>query len=208
MITNIEDRILLIIEYAVIEAFIEPESIRIKKGVWLRLGEQTGVSNHKWKNLYGGNQKPTPELIEAIAALFPQYAFWLVTGITDASNGHYAPANVLSFPEKNATEENTYSERYFKTSIMLLRELFNQAKVDNLGIESQRLGKRLIERKTNFEKDTKGNDIDFFWGDALLSEHIPQTVENKTYSDLLNLCKEREEYRKKYLGQRDLFYKQ
>ncbi|MFM2466661.1 hypothetical protein P0D87_23665 [Paraburkholderia sp. RL17-368-BIF-A] len=53
-------------------------------------------------------------MIEALARLMPQYAFWLSTGLTDPKYGHVAPENE-GFPDRG--EEQPASTRYFKESV-------------------------------------------------------------------------------------------
>jgi len=62
-------------------------------GFWGRLGDYTGISSKRWRKVFAREQRITSDMLEALAKLFPTYAFWLVTGITDAINGHIAPEN-------------------------------------------------------------------------------------------------------------------
>ena len=55
------------------------------------LEKLTGVKARSWQNLCIGRQRANEEHIEAIGRVWPQYAFWLVTGKTDESNGHTSP---------------------------------------------------------------------------------------------------------------------
>jgi hypothetical protein len=83
-------------------------------GRWKRLEMSTGVSGTRWKNVSQGAQRPAPDMIEAIAQLAPQYAFWLATGITDPQHGHVAPDGE-GYPSTG--HEQTNSTRYFKELI-------------------------------------------------------------------------------------------
>jgi hypothetical protein len=38
-------------------------------------------------------------MIQVLARMFPQHAFWLSTGITDAANGRIVPLTAQIFPE-------------------------------------------------------------------------------------------------------------
>lgn len=92
------------------------------RGFWRRLSETTGISHKTWNNFFHGTQRSTPAMIETASKLWPQYAFWLVTGITDAANGHVAPEGEFTFPEV-AMVPDPWSNEYFRRSIQLLQLL-------------------------------------------------------------------------------------
>lgn len=99
------------------------------RGYFERLTEYTGISTQRWRKVFHRRQRPTPDMIEALARLFPQYAFWIATGITDSSNGHVAPANAQTFPERLYVEADAASQ-YFRHSLVLFRRLFEEAGVE------------------------------------------------------------------------------
>jgi len=79
------------------------------------LGLKTGLSVDRWRTFWRGTTFATCELIEAAAITWPQYAFWLSTGLTDPERGHVAPKTyVEAFPVRRgvamlgATEEWRY----------------------------------------------------------------------------------------------------
>lgn len=84
------------------------------------LEEQSGISALSWRNAYNGGQRPTAEMLQVVARLWPEYAFWLVTGITDIANGHTSPHGAVyenhHFPRPSATE-------YFKYRAKLATEI-------------------------------------------------------------------------------------
>ncbi len=55
------------------------------------LEETTNISALSWRKAFNGGQRPMPEMLEALANLWPENAFWLVSGITDPERGHIAP---------------------------------------------------------------------------------------------------------------------
>lgn len=55
------------------------------------LEEETGIPDRNWKQVWNGKQRPTAHMIEALCRRWPEYAFWVATGITDEKNGHTAP---------------------------------------------------------------------------------------------------------------------
>lgn len=71
------------------------------------LEEETGIASTNWKNVWTGRQRPTAHMIEALARRWPQYAFWIATGLTDTDNGHTAPQGAWTAgqPRSNAKAE-------------------------------------------------------------------------------------------------------
>lgn len=55
---------------------------------WKELETLTGIPAANWLAAVRNKQRPTAEMIEALARAWPQYAFWMVTGTTDARYGH------------------------------------------------------------------------------------------------------------------------
>ncbi|AOY92166.1 hypothetical protein BKK79_10490 [Cupriavidus sp. USMAA2-4] len=56
-----------------------------------RMEELTGVKADNWKNTCRNQQRVTQDMVEAIGVVWPQYAYWLVTGKTDEMHGHTSP---------------------------------------------------------------------------------------------------------------------
>lgn len=118
MSSTIEDRVILILTEDG-----EPH------GFWSNLEKTTGISAQRWRKVANRRQRPTSEMIEALAKLHPKYAFWISTGITDATNGHIAPINALTFPERLYREQH-WSNEYFTRSLELADELAVAGGVD------------------------------------------------------------------------------
>lgn len=53
--------------------------------------ELTGIKRQTWQNLSNGRQRANEEMLEAIGAKWPQYAYWIMTGKTDEKCGHTSP---------------------------------------------------------------------------------------------------------------------
>ena len=62
-----------------------------KRGKFAQLETLTGIPAEGWKSFYYARQRPNPDMIEALAQAWPEFAFWLVTGIDDFFNGHTSP---------------------------------------------------------------------------------------------------------------------
>jgi len=80
------------------------------------LEELSGIAAVSWRKAYLRGQRPTAEMIEAIAKAWPQFAFWLTTGISDPDYGHIAPASTGSFTVVKG-KELQYSTREFQALI-------------------------------------------------------------------------------------------
>lgn len=71
-----------------------------------QLENLTDVQADTWKSWFHGRQRPTAEMIEAAGKAWPEYAFWLTTGISDAAYGHVAPGE-NGYPKRSERKENT-----------------------------------------------------------------------------------------------------
>lgn len=134
--TTLEDRVILLLREqsgdAARATHNEDElghSLLGGHGFWERLAERTGVLSRRWRKVYAREQKVTSDMLQALARLFPTYAFWLVTGITDATNGHVAPATAQTFPERLHVD-SPESSAYFRASIELADRLFREGRVN------------------------------------------------------------------------------
>lgn len=199
MCLKIEDRILLILKESLTDSdrdsiteqgknligkFINSDNK--KRGYWEWLGNQTNIPAKNWRNLYGGYQKPTPAMIEAISRLKPQYAFWLATGITDITNGHIAPITVATFPEYSHIGD-VHSESYFRKSLEALDKFSAQA---NLDFTDQQARIKYFERVKYFAN----------WVGGVAITSIYKFIDSETYKELETVWKERESSRNKRIS--------
>lgn len=174
MSTTIDDRIIL-----VLRSDGEPY------GYYSTLERLTGISAKRWRNLVGGTQKATADMIEAIAKIKPEYAFWIATGITDSVNGHIAPTNALIFPEFLHADQDS-SNQYFRKSIELAEKLSHLSKINEKS-ESERL--KAYERVKVFSN---------FHGSELVDLAL-EISDSKEYYELRELLIERENERAQLL---------
>lgn len=113
MSTTIEDRVILVLRAA-----------EDGYGFWKRLEEQTGISAARWRKVFTGQQRPTPDILQALCRLKPEYAFWIATGVTDAENGHKAPQSALAFPEwRGEHASDGAAVEFFQASLEVLELL-------------------------------------------------------------------------------------
>lgn len=91
------------------------------RGRFKQLAVASGIGMDSWKNTWHNKQRPTTEMVQFVARAWPQYAFWLVSGITDARHGHQAPDDCDPYPENFLTPRRG-AEPYFRHAVdMLLR---------------------------------------------------------------------------------------
>ncbi|PJI50304.1 MAG: DNA-binding protein [Pseudomonas sp.] len=60
-----------------------------RTSVWFE--KETGIDRYRWGNVRNGKARITDAEIEAVIALFPQYALWLVTGKVAPESGQTSP---------------------------------------------------------------------------------------------------------------------
>lgn len=82
---------------------------------WAELEMLSGIPATSWNKAYHGKQRPTADMLQAIARLWPEYIFWLMTGVTDAKHGHVScriSGGKSSFPER-AFRRRKAARNYF-----------------------------------------------------------------------------------------------
>lgn len=61
-----------------------------RTSVWFE--KQTGIDRYRWGNIRNGKARLSDEEIEAVIAIFPNYAYWLTTGNVLPEAGQTSPA--------------------------------------------------------------------------------------------------------------------
>jgi hypothetical protein len=125
-------------------------------------------------------------MVEALARFCPEYAFWLVTGITDAVNGHIAPTNAQTFPERSLPQ-SSYTDEYFRLQIALFKQVFEASPV-NLEDEKERM---------NAAERTK--PLAHWWDSHYLSDAAYLLAASEDYEHLKDIAKARENARARRL---------
>lgn len=94
---------------------------------WSELEALTGIAATSWQKAFNLKQRPTSEMLEAVARLWPCFAFWLVTGVTDAKNGHvacgYYSAGTQFYPERPHVPRNA-ARPYFDHLLDMFRRCY------------------------------------------------------------------------------------
>ena len=104
----------------------------------------TGIPSTSWNKTYNGKQKPSAEMIQAVAQLWPEYAFWLATGVTDARNGHIScrdGAHRQFYPERTCAPRRA-AKPYFTQLIEMFRRRYG---------DKSRYPTELMEREAETE---------------------------------------------------------
>jgi hypothetical protein len=70
-----------------------------ERGRFTMLAELGGAPMESWKAFWHGRQRPTTDMLQAVARNWPEYAYWLATGGTDQQYGHRAPVGFDTYPE-------------------------------------------------------------------------------------------------------------
>jgi hypothetical protein len=83
----------------------------------------TGISENTWRTWWKRGGTPSGALVEGVAKAWPEYAFWVATGLTDVEFGHRIPplhdsvqGYVSNYPEGKLKVERTLAAEYFKVS--------------------------------------------------------------------------------------------
>lgn len=126
MSSTINDRAMLLMTHVAIQGAVPGQ---LGRNYWERFSQDTGIPAQRWRNVMSRRQKVTLEMLEALTRRHPQHAFWLATGITDVANGHVAPPNAVTFPERTQVDDH-WGALYFKAALTLLDRLYQAAGID------------------------------------------------------------------------------
>lgn len=85
-------------------------------GRFNKLSKASGISTDSWKGMWYGRQRPTAEMVEFAARTWPEFAFWLTTGVTDQRHGHRAPDGADCYPEERLAPRRE-AAKYFRHAI-------------------------------------------------------------------------------------------
>lgn len=119
-----------------------------EKGRFSWLDERTGVPRNTWQSFFkSAKAVPGGEMIQALARLFPRYAFWLASGLTDLEYGHAQSKHAMAkcFPEDNSREERKRFDDYFAHCMEMQMRVYDA--------ESQNYSKtELVEANNNLKR--------------------------------------------------------
>lgn len=99
-----------------------------------QLAALTDIPAASWQKALEQKQKPTLDMLQWVARLWPNNAFWLITGITDARGGHVSSSDSgidgVFFPERRMMMRNA-AKPYFEQVIHVQRCLQEHGQVDH-----------------------------------------------------------------------------
>ena len=81
------------------------------------LEEECGIPVKNWKNFWSRRQRPTAHMIEAICRRWPEYAFWIATGISDEEHGHLKPKDAYAQDQSGYLCESTHGKELFNLKL-------------------------------------------------------------------------------------------
>ncbi|GAC1611293.1 MAG: hypothetical protein NVS3B3_22100 [Aquirhabdus sp.] len=147
------------------------------------LTDMTRIGAGSWRQFFDGKQRPTAAMIEAICQKWPQYAFWIATGIDDCESGHIAAVPTLHDKAQIESSEDT---EFFKTYLRLSSACSGTGKVEEA---IANMGKALLIMNYSFSNpkfekiaNKKVKNIQFSGAEY---QSLSQEREKLVFSDLL-----------------------
>jgi len=125
-------------------------------------------------------------MLEVLTAKHPEYAFWLMTGITDTANGHVAPPNAVTFPERTQMDDY-WGRLYFKRSLKLLARLYAESGID------------IDDDAARLEASTRVRELARYTGGPMVDTAY-RLASSEEYAEALELWNNRERDRPQHLG--------
>ena len=124
------------------------------KGRFAWLEDRTGIPRNTWQSFWKRTTAvPSAEMIQALARLFPRYAFWLASGLTDLEFGHTYPPHAMAkcFPEEADEEERKRFDDYFSHCMTMQMKVYD-AQTPNYDSEGIEEAKTTLKRLTRLRK--------------------------------------------------------
>lgn len=183
MSSTINDRAMLLLAHLCSLGDVPGQAGR---SFWERFGASTGIAAQRWRSVLARRQKVTLEMLEILTAKHPEYAFWLMTGITDTANGHIAPPNAVTFPERTQVDDY-WGRLYFKQSLKLLADLYQESGID------------MADDMARLEASTRAKELARYTGGPMVDTAY-RLASSEEYAEALELWRNRERDRPQHLG--------
>lgn len=97
------------------------------KNDWKALERETGINAEKWRQFRRGATKASTSMLDAVGKTWPQYAFWLMTGVSDERHGHHPPHRIWAFPNFDPHQEREVTKRGIQDNYEKTTSYFIQA---------------------------------------------------------------------------------
>lgn len=162
-----------------------------KYGRFQELERLTKIKNATWQTWARGRQRPTDRMIEAIACIWPEHAYWLVTGDELPREGMTNPTKQLSRELQTLTE---FTARTLSTRLAIRNELM--AHLDYLSTLDEgdvntamdalagNFVKRFIELEDTGQDTNKINDDQYWearWIESMQGDEQLKELEQARY---------------------------
>ncbi|WP_052273567.1 hypothetical protein [Pseudomonas aeruginosa] len=122
----------------------------------------TGIPAASWNKAYNERQRPTAEMLQAIARQWPEYAFWLITGVTDARYGHISCRDGIRrefYPERRFGRRGT-AQLYFTHLIEMFRRKYGDKSLYPLESMEREAAATLIQLEMSRRAEDQALDPD------------------------------------------------
>jgi hypothetical protein len=134
MSNNLSERLLLLINIKV------DAQRRFKE-----MEKKSGIGSDRWSAFSLGRQRPTAEMIEAAGKIWPEHAFWLLTGIEDQTYGHLEPSAKTKYESELARIEFEESLKKQLASDKIMSELADQTFINDLIVLKSEVKDKKVE---------------------------------------------------------------
>lgn len=179
-----------------------------KYGRFQELERLTNIKNATWQTWARGRQRPTEQMIEAIASTWPAHAYWLVTGdelplegMTDPRKDHSREMQTLAeFTAKSLSMRLAIRDEFFATSKLTAIDDGNGGiNVDHMVDILQTLGERMNEldvdvRSLPESEQTEATTQAFerLLADMLATDEQLKTLENTRHRLIIQMLEKGE----------------
>jgi 8-oxo-dGTP pyrophosphatase MutT (NUDIX family) len=141
------------------------------------LEEETGIPATNWQSAFKRKQRPTAHMIEALCRRWPQYAFWLATGLTDPENGHTAPDAAWTSSQDKASEElEQTAVQYFELKTLVQDVYYGPSGAHHSYFK--------VKQNPSAAELEEAREINEAFGLISLQSDVEPVVLTKKYSDL------------------------
>jgi hypothetical protein len=145
------------------------------------LFELTGIAPETWRKFFLGKQRATLYMLQQVCIHWPEYAFWLSTGISDKEHGHMKVAAKEVFQEvrnANISTRKVFEERikyddFSGGDAKGIRSALHALADYGFLEDKEEYSPRSISRVEFFEKLRK---IIFFLENYILDLHIDDSI--------------------------------